>query len=357
MATKVVLTGGGTAGHVMPHLALLPLFEQAGWQPVYIGSRGIEKSIISHYSIPFYEIQVGKLRRYLSFENLLDVFRLVMGVVQAIFLIGRLRPHLVFSKGGFVSVPVAVAAWLWRVPVVTHESDLTPGLANRIISRFSKQLLYSFPETEAYLPKERSHWVGLPVRPGLLTGDRDRGLVFCGFEVSDQAPVLLVMGGSLGAQRINENLEPILGDLVEHFRIIHLTGRGKGIDFEHSRYRSFEFVNEEMADLLAAADGVVCRAGANSIFELLRLRKPMLLIPLEIASRGDQVHNADCFAKHGFAHVLREKDMTASSLKAAIERLFAAASELREQQDRHSFGDQSEQLIFQQLSRQLKGGR
>lgn len=321
--TRIVLTGGGTAGHVMPHIAMLPAYRRLGWQLSYIGSIGIEKSLIEKEKLPYYVIQTGKLRRYASWQNVTDVFRILWGFAQSVHLLRKIKPDLVFSKGGFVSVPVACAAWLLRIPVVSHESDLTPGLANRLIAPFCRFLFYAFPDTKAYIKAKESAEAGIPVRPSLFQGDRDRGLQRCGFE--NGIPVLLVMGGSLGAERINRCLQEILPALLLHWQIVHLTGKGKSIPFSHPRYRPFEYVNEGLEDIFACTNAVISRAGANSLFELKALRKPMLLIPLEIGSRGDQLHNARSFERQGWAMVLSEKDLTGETLKAQLERLTEAS--------------------------------
>jgi UDP-N-acetylglucosamine--N-acetylmuramyl-(pentapeptide) pyrophosphoryl-undecaprenol N-acetylglucosamine transferase len=326
--TRIILTGGGTAGHVMPHIAMLPHYQAAGWDIHYIGSSGIERELAERAGLPFHTIQTGKLRRYFSWQNLLDVGRLGIGVIQSLFYLFRLKPQLVFSKGGFVSVPVACAAWILRIPVVSHESDLTPGLANRLIKPFCRMIFHAFPETSRYLQGARAEAVGIPVRQQLLAGLREEGRTLCGF-AGPELPTLLVMGGSSGAERINKCLAEILPELVTRFYIIHLTGRGKGLAFEHPRYKAFEYVNEGLEHLLALADAVVCRAGANSLFELRALAKPMLLIPLEIASRGDQVDNAKSFASHGWALILRETEMDGPRLQAAIERLMKESQQLQ----------------------------
>lgn len=316
---RIVLTGGGTAGHVMPHIAILDELKHAGFEVHYIGSSGMEKELAGKFGIPFHQIATGKLRRYFSIQNFIDVFRIVAGLFQAIGLMLKLHPKVVFSKGGFVAVPVTLAAWICRIPVVTHESDYSPGLANKIIAPFSRRILYTFPETGKFLSSEKALFVGTPVRPDLFTGDLDKGRNFSGF--SNAKPILLVMGGSQGAQRVNDALKSILPRLLNTFNVVHLTGKGKSIGFSNPDYRGFEFVGDELKDVFAAADLVVSRAGANSIFELLALKKPMLLIPLEIGSRGDQVLNAKSFAAKGWALQLSESSMTADSLFDAIMKL------------------------------------
>lgn len=338
---KLVLTGGGTAGHVMPHLAIKEALEKQGCLLFYIGSNGIEKEIINREGIQFFTIQTGKLRRYFSWQNFLDIFRVAVGVVQSCLILIYIRPFAVFSKGGFVSVPVCFAAWLLRIPVVAHESDYSPGLANRFISRFAALILYSFPETERFLPTRKSRWVGTPVRTDLSSGDRQQGLKIAGFDSLDERPVLLVMGGSTGAERINRIVVDSLPKLTKDFRVIHLTGKGKNILPSREGYAAFEYVGEELKHLLAATDLVVGRAGANSIFEWLFLKKPMLLIPLLAGSRGDQVDNAECFKKRGWAMVLGEKNLNQESFLTSVRDLYNGRDSLIEKCDQHSVGQDS----------------
>jgi UDP-N-acetylglucosamine--N-acetylmuramyl-(pentapeptide) pyrophosphoryl-undecaprenol N-acetylglucosamine transferase len=348
---KVALTGGGTAGHVMPHIALLPQYRKLGWEVFYIGSRGIEKELATKAGLTFYTIQTGKLRRYFSVENFVDIFRLVIGVFQALFLLFRKRPDLVFSKGGFVSVPVALAAWILRIPVVSHESDLTPGLANRLIKPFCRLIFYCFPETEKYLTGVRSVAAGIPVREQLLCGNREQGARMCGFDPG--RPTMLVMGGSSGAERINVALRSALPELLPTWQIIHLTGKGKGIDFKHPAYATFEYVNEGLEHIFALADLVVTRAGANSLFELKALAKSMLLIPLEIASRGDQVENAKSFVSRGWAQVLRETELSPATLIVAIEKTRVEAPAMQERLRKSGSGEGIAKVIFDYLHKVL----
>ena len=327
---RIVLTGGGTAGHVMPNLAILPELRRVGFSVYYIGSGGVEKGLAHGAGIPFFQISTGKLRRYLSVQNVLDIFRIVVGFFQSVLLMLRLKPDVVFSKGGFVAVPVTLAAWVCRIPVVTHESDYSPGLANKIITPFSRKILFTFPETAKYLPQFKSVHVGTPVRGELFKGDAAKGKSVCGF--SDAKPILLVMGGSQGAQRINDTLKVILDKVTITYNVVHLTGKGKSIGYTAPGYKAFDFLGEELKDVLSATSVVVSRAGANSIFELLALRKPMLLIPLEVGSRGDQVLNARSFQAHGWAITLAETQMTAQALEDAILRLSDNADIIRKEQ-------------------------
>lgn len=327
----IVLTGGGTAGHVMPNLALAPHLRQQGWDLHYLGSQeGPERNLAEGAGIPFHPIATGKLRRYFSWKNFSDPFRVMMGAAQAFSLLGKIRPNVVFSKGGFVSVPVVYAAFLRRIPVVLHESDLTPGLANRLCLPFCKRVCASFPETLEHLPKDKAVLTGTPVRKELLKGNREAGLRFLGF--TTVKPVLLIMGGSQGATALNQCLRSALPNLKQRYQIAHLCGPGRMDPYlkNSEGYAQFEFLRGELADVLAAADLIVTRAGANSLFELLALNKPALLIPLPLAtSRGDQILNAQSFVKRGFSKMLRQEDLTEETLMQNLDVLEREAETLR----------------------------
>ena len=296
MSKTIVLTGGGTAGHVTPNLALLPYLKQEGYEVIYIGSQnGIERTLIEAEGIPYYGISTGKLRRYLSKENLKDVFKVLKGISEAKRLLKKLKPDLVFSKGGVVAVPMPSA----------------------------RLICATFPETLQYVPKGKGVHTGTPIRKELFEGEREKGLSACGF--SGEKPVLLMMGGSLGAVKLNDCLREILPELTKTFDIIHLCGKGNLDEALQNRtdYKQFEYVSEGLNDLFAAADFVVSRAGSNSISEFLALKKPSLLIPLSArASRGDQILNAASFEKQGFARVLDEDEMTAETMKKEIFALY-----------------------------------
>ena len=321
---KIILTGGGTAGHVTPNIAMLPLLREEGYDISYIGSyNGIEKKLMTEQGIPYSGIASGKLRRYLDLKNLTDPFRVIKGYFQAVKLIKTLQPDVVFSKGGFVSVPVVLAAHKNHVPVIIHESDMTPGLANKLCIPSASKVCCNFPETVSMIPDKKGILTGTPIRAELSEGNRQTGLDLCRFTSSK--PVILVMGGSLGALHVNEAIRSILPRLLERFQIIHLCGKGKVDESFYSTtgYYQFEYIDKELKDLFAAADIVVSRAGANAIFELLTLHKPNLLIPLPAgASRGDQILNANSFKKQGFSMVLPEEDLTDEALYNAICRLY-----------------------------------
>ncbi|MFH5837364.1 undecaprenyldiphospho-muramoylpentapeptide beta-N-acetylglucosaminyltransferase [Proteiniclasticum sp. C24MP] len=319
---KIIMTGGGTAGHVNPNLALVPKLRQLSYEIEYIGSKnGIEKEIIGKTKIPYFSISSGKLRRYFDLKNFTDPFKVGAGFLQSIHILRKEKPDIVFSKGGFVSVPVVAAASFLKIPVLAHESDLTPGLANKLASRFVDRLLVTFPDTVAKIG-EKAILVGSPIREDLYKGDGSRAKKAAGF--TDDKPVLLVMGGSIGSVKINKSLRKILPELLPIFNIIHLCGKNNLDEslLETKGYKQYEYVVEEMKDILTAADLVVSRAGSNSIFEFLALRKPNLLIPLSKgASRGDQIENAESFYKNGYSMVLVEEELTDVSLKMSIMKL------------------------------------
>lgn len=323
----IVLTGGGTSGHVTPNIALLPALKRAGYIIHYIGSRdGIERQLIEKEGVPYYSISTGKLRRYFDLKNFTDAFRVTGGLFQAYSLLGKLKPALVFSKGGFVSCPVVWAAWLRRIPVIIHESDITPGLTNRLSIPFSKRVCYTFPESKQYIPSKKGIRTGVPIREELLKGNRTTGRSICGF--STAKPVIMVIGGSQGSQKINGVIRVALDILLKDFNICHICGKGN-IDQElenQKGYKQFEYINEEQPHIYALADLIVSRAGSTVLFELLALKKPNLLIPLsKSASRGDQILNAASFKKQGFSAVLQEEDLDQEALVQAIYDLKASA--------------------------------
>lgn len=348
MSKKIVLTGGGTAGHVTPNLALLPYLKEEGYEIVYIGSeKGIERTLIEAEGIPYYSISTGKLRRYLSKENLKDMFRVAKGIGEARKLIKKLKPDLVFSKGGFVAVPVVLGAKSNHVPVIIHESDITPGLANKLAMPSARVVCSTFPETLQYVPKGKGVHTGTPIRKELFEGEQQKGLAACGF--SGEKPVLLMMGGSLGAVKLNRCLREILPEILQTFDVIHLCGKGNLEEsLQQAGYMQFEYVSEGLNDLFAAADFIVSRAGSNSISEFLALKKPHLLIPLSAkASRGDQILNAASFEKQGFARVLDEDEMTAESMKKEIFALYENQAQYVAAMEQAASGDGVEAVMTQ----------
>ncbi|MDY4692997.1 MAG: undecaprenyldiphospho-muramoylpentapeptide beta-N-acetylglucosaminyltransferase [Blautia sp.] len=320
----IVLTGGGTAGHVTPNIALIPRLKELGYRISYIGSyNGIEKNLIEELQIPYYGISSGKLRRYFDLKNFTDPFRVLKGFGQAKKLLKDLKPDVVFSKGGFVTVPVVIAAKKCKIPAIIHESDMTPGLANKLCLSSASKICCNFPETVNNLPADKAVLTGTPIRRELLNGNKEAGRKFCGF--TDDKPVLMVIGGSLGAASVNENIRKILPELLKEFQVVHLCGKGKTDDSLKSTngYVQFEYIQEELPDLFALADIVISRAGANAICELSALKKPNLLIPLSAkASRGDQILNARSFERQGFSMVMEEEEITPDSLLNSIHKLY-----------------------------------
>lgn len=317
---KIVLTGGGTAGHVTPNIALIPELNKRGYDIYYIGSYdGMEKEMIEAENIPYYGIATGKLRRYFDLKNFTDPFKVIKGFAEARSYLKKIDPDVVFSKGGFVAVPVVRAAHSLKIPVIIHESDMTPGLANKLCIPAAAKVCCNFPETVEYLPKEKAVLTGSPIRQSLLSGSKEKGLSFCGF--TDDKPLILVTGGSLGAVGVNNAVRSILPSLLENFNVVHLCGKGKLDESLNSTpgYVQYEFISEELPDLMAAADLVISRAGANAICELLALKKPNILIPLpKGASRGDQILNAKSFKKQGFSYVIQEEDINDERLLKII---------------------------------------
>lgn len=334
---RILFTGGGTAGHVIVNLALIPFYQDEGWEIDYIGSyNGIERKLIGELEgVTYHPISTGKLRRYMSKENFKDPFKVLKGTMQAYRIISKRKPSVVFSKGGFVSVPVVAAAKLKRVPSVIHESDFTPGLANKLSIPFTKKVLATFPETLQYLPEKKAEYVGAVIREELFKGDREEGLAFTG--LSGSKPVLLIMGGSGGSEKINQTVRKSLPHLLGVFEIIHICGYDK-VDptVNEKGYVQLEYVNEELKDLLAASDYVVSRAGSNAIFEFLAIGLPMLLIPLSKgASRGDQIINARSFQEKRYARVLDEENLTDLTLSDELLQLKEFAPIMQEEMSKY----------------------
>ncbi len=347
MSKRIVLTGGGTAGHVTPHLSLIPHLRERGYDIHYIGTEnGIERGMIERFPfITYHAVKSGKLRRYFSVQNFIDPFKVLWGAAQSVALMRRLKPDVCFSKGGFVSVPVVFGAWLCHVPAVCHESDLTPGLANRICARFATKVAATFPECAKALGAKGVH-TGTPLRPELFRGSRSAGLALAGF--SGQKPVLLMTGGSLGAQSVNACLRKALPELLPRLDVLHLCGRGN-VDESLSGLSGYcqkEFLTDEMPDALAVADVVLSRAGSNTLSELLALHKPMLLVPYPLgASRGDQIENARSYEKQGLAHVLMQEDMTPASMTQALFQLLEQKDALIQAMERYPVKDGTEAVL------------
>ncbi|MEG1459158.1 MAG: undecaprenyldiphospho-muramoylpentapeptide beta-N-acetylglucosaminyltransferase [Acetivibrio sp.] len=344
---RIVLTGGGTAGHVTPNIALLPRLQEEGYEVHYIGSYdGIERKLIEEFDVPYYGISSGKLRRYFDPKNFSDPLKVIKGYGEASSLLKKLKPDVVFSKGGFVSVPVVLAAKRRKIPAIIHESDMTPGLANKLCIPCATKICANFPETIQILPKGKAVLTGSPIRQELFCGNKAAGLSFCGF--TKEKPVLLIIGGSLGSAVVNQALRSLLPTLLEKFQIIHLCGEGKtDASLAGTKgYIQFEYVKKELSDLMAAADLVISRAGANAICELLALKKPNILIPLSAsASRGDQILNAASFEKQGYSYVIKEEDLQAQTLQKAITTVFEKKESYRSSMEKSQMNDAIESIV------------
>ena len=321
---KIVMTGGGSAGHVTPNIALLPALKDAGYEITYMGSYdGIEKRLIDDFDVPYVGISTGKFRRYLDPKNLTDPFRVIKGFSEARKFLKTYQPDVVFSKGGFVSVPVVRAAASLGIPCIIHESDMTPGLANKLCIPVAKKVCCNFPETIKLLPADKAVLTGSPIRAELSQGNKLAGLDMCGFSAND--PVIMVIGGSLGAANVNKVVREALPRLLTDFQVVHLCGKGKvdNLLLNTPRYKQFEYIKTELKDIFAMADLVISRAGANAICELLALKKPNILIPLPASSsRGDQLLNAKSFEAQGFSIVLNEDDLTPELLADKVHELY-----------------------------------
>lgn len=323
---KIIMTGGGTAGHVTANIALMPALKEAGYEIKYIGSiDGIERKLITAKGIEYFPISSGKLRRYFDVKNFSDPFRVIKGYNEARAVLKKEKPNVIFSKGGYVSVPVVLAAHSLHIPAVIHESDMTPGLANKIAIRGAVMCCCNFPETVKMLPDGKAVLTGTPIRQALFNGSKEKGLEFAGIDKNSEKPVLMIIGGSLGAQAVNELVRASLDEILPKFNVIHLCGKGKLDESlkDKEGYTQFEYVDKELPDVFATADIVISRAGANAIMELLALKKPTILIPLpKAASRGDQILNAQSFEKQGFSKLLLQEEATKESLLSALDEVY-----------------------------------
>ena len=324
MRNRIVLTGGGSTGHVAVNLALIPYLLEKGWEIYYIGSKdGIEVSLIKEFKdVTYFPISTGKLRRYVDIKNVKDPFNILKGFMQSRKIIKEIQPSIIFSKGGFVSVPVILAGASRKIPIISHESDITPGLANKLSIPFVQKICYTFPEAKNHIPAEKGVFLGPIVRNELRKGNVELGMKMS--EFTSKKPGLLIMGGSQGSEAINRAVRSSLNELLKTFNIIHLCGKGKVDSSIHvNGYAQFEYINQGLEDILAITDMAVSRAGSNSIFEFLYLKIPMILIPLtRQASRGDQLLNAESFEKQGFAHVIEEDALMERRLVEAVKVVF-----------------------------------
>lgn len=330
---KVLLAGGGTGGHTAPLLAVISEIKRA-YKKGYIDFLFITpdeyfKAEMAKAGVKTAKIQAGKLRRYIDAKNVADVFKVLIGIAQSVYYVARFKPDVVFSKGGFASVPPVFASWLMGIPIITHESDMVPGLANRINAFFAKNILLSFPESVKYFSKKKVVIVGNPIREDISCGNAERGKKYFGF--SENLPVILLFGGSQGARTINLAVLDALSGLLEEFNILHICGeknfaelmeevRKKNIA-NAGRYKLYPFLHSEMKDAYAVSNIIVSRAGANSISEIIEIGKPSIIIPLSSAANRHQEGNAEWLAKAGMAEILSENNLSGKILHDAARKL------------------------------------
>jgi UDP-N-acetylglucosamine--N-acetylmuramyl-(pentapeptide) pyrophosphoryl-undecaprenol N-acetylglucosamine transferase len=333
---RLALAGGGTGGHIMPNIAIIndlrmKLSADAEDSPeiLYFGTKkGMEEKLVAPLGVKFRAISCGKLRRYFSLQNFADFFKIPVGIFQAYFTLLFFKPQVIFCKGGYVSFPVAVAGWLNRIPVVLHESDVVPGLANKLSARFSRVICVSWEETKKYFPLKKVVFTGNPVRPEITEGNPEDAREFTGLK--EKLPTVLIMGGSQGAESVNEAVFSILKELVRSYQIIHICGEKQVNEGQillrgnpHSeRYKSFAFIGDNLKHVYSLSDLIVSRAGANSLFEIELLNKPSVIIPLGTkSSRGDQIVNAETYAKNHDAIVIDDDPVDEAALLSAINKL------------------------------------
>lgn len=342
---RIILTGGGTPGHVTPNVALLPKLRQENWEIYYIGSKtGPEKDLITQQNIKYFAITTGKLHRYFTFNNFLTPFKVLFGIIEALILCQKINPQVVFSKGGFVAFPVVFAAWVNRIPVIVHESDLTPGFANRLSLPFAKKICLTFDETQKYIKNQKDKILvtGTPIRNELFSGSKQLGMEICNFTSKPNKKIILVQGGGLGSVAINNVIRQLIPKLLTDFQIIHICGKNK-IDMAFNDvcdYVQFEFLNDELTHVLSCADIVISRAGANSVCELVALKKPHILIPLSRqASRGDQIANAEYFKKLGLSYLIYSENLNQETLYCEIYNLLHNLTEVTKNLSEYSYSN------------------
>lgn len=343
---KICFTGGGTAGHISPNLALIPYFLENGYEVHYLGSKtGLEKDMIKAPVI-YHEISTGKLRRYFDLKNFTDPFRIINGYFQSVRLLKKIKPRIVFSKGGFVSVPVCMAAKHLHIPVVLHESDYSTGLANKICIPFCNVICACF-ETALKGIENKGVLTGIPIRQELFNGNISYAKsLLKNFNFSRQT--VMFMGGSLGAKAINTALRNELDNVLKRYNVIHICGKGNIDNSLNNKngYAQFEFISDTLPDFMAISDFVVSRSGATAIFEFLALNKPMVLIPLPAdSSRGDQIQNAGYFHDRGYAHILLQEQLTPGTLLSAMNKVSSNLDEYKSNQRKSGPANSNQKII------------
>ena len=328
---KIIFTGGGSAGHITLNLALIPYFIERGWQIDYIGSKGgMEENLIKKFpEVTYHSVSTGKLRRYFSVKNFIDMVKIPLGCIQATWLVYKLNPDIIFSKGGFVSFPVVVGGFINRKKILMHESDITPGLANKLSLPFVSKFYTTFTETINNISQQQKvECVGPVLSNRLFNGNKEQGAQIA--HLKTDKPTIMFIGGSLGAQSLNNAVSQNFSQLLEKYQIIHIAGKnGYNPQLKGEGYIQYEYVDSELKDLMALADVVISRAGSNSIFELASLHKPMILVPLpNTSSRGEQTLNAKSFVNKGYAEIIKDEDIANPQiLLPMIEKVYAKRNE------------------------------
>ena len=344
---RIIFTGGGTLGHVMPNIPLIRYFQDEGWEVAYIGSKkGIEREKMNELNIKYFPIRSGKLRRYFDLQNFLDIFNVSIAIIQAFFIFIRWRPNVVFSKGGYVALPPVIGAWITRVPIVIHESDMTPGLTTKLSKRFATVICTAFKNTLRYLPANKTTYTGLPVRDLVFEASETIGRQFLGEQIDK--PILLVFGGSLGAQFLN-NLarEHVKNGNLSSFHVVNICGRGQ-LDPDmntFSNYQQFESLSDEFLHVMKSAEFVITRGGATSLFELLAMKKPHPVVPLpKSVSRGDQIDNATYFRDLGVSDFIEEEHFEWDTLREKMEMIQQNWPSILTKLDEMAFSQSSEKV-------------
>ncbi len=344
---RLLFTGGGTLGHVMPNLPLIRHYQAQGYEVRYIGSyKGAERVFIEALGIPYSPIRTGKLRRYFDWQNFLDIFNVLVGLIQCLWLLLRWRPRGLFSKGGYVALPPVIAAGLLRIPVVIHESDRTPGLTTRLSKRFATKICVAFQDTTAFFDAQKVHWTGLPVREAVFTADPKVGAAFLGYDGT--RPILLVFGGSLGAAFLNDFVRTqVRAGHLDAYDIVNICGKGK-LDptLQAANYRQYEQLDADFLPIMKAAEVVITRGGATSLFELLAMKKPPIIVPLsKQSSRGDQIDNAAYFTALGVAYTIEEEAVTWAAIQQLLNQLEQERTQLVRKIEQLEFGQATQKVI------------
>ncbi len=343
---RIVLTGGGTGGHIIPLVAVAQKIKEKNpeTQFLFIGPKGsIEKKIMEKENIPLKYVLVGKMRRYFSFLYLVDILKMPLGVIQALVYLLFYMPDAIFSKGGYASFPVVVVGWLYRIPILIHDSDANPGLANTFLAKFADRIAVSYPQAEKYFPAKQVVLTGNPLRADINQGEAQKAREK--FSLLESKKVIFVWGGSQGAQAINNKILDILPDLLKRYQVIHQTGEKNFKEVEHKAgvlgikngrrgYVAIPFIGEELKDILAVADLIISRSGSNSISEIAANGKASIIIPLANSANNHQRMNAYAIAKIGGCVVLEEANLGSSMLLNEINKIMTE-TELKEKLERN----------------------